>query len=147
PYRTTAANTSGMPSGAPGPDSVVYGAHLSRSLHPTRTSMRLLILVLALGLPMALTACQDTATDEAIEEGAPPGDREDVIGDGEIIDEPGEPEGNLVTGADTHGDGFLSADEFAAAWADRDLTLYDTDGDGLVSQAEFDAYNAAHPDM
>ena len=30
--------------------------------------------------------------DEMIEDGAPAGDMEDVIGDGEIIDEPGEPE-------------------------------------------------------
>ena len=30
--------------------------------------------------------------DERIEDGAPMGDQEDVIGDGEIIDEPGEPE-------------------------------------------------------
>ena len=30
--------------------------------------------------------------DEQIEDGAPAGDMEDVIGDGEIIDEPGEPE-------------------------------------------------------
>ncbi len=32
------------------------------------------------------------AIDERIEDGAPAGDMEDVIGDGEIIDEPGEPE-------------------------------------------------------
>ena len=31
-----------------------------------------------------------------IEEGAPAGDMEDVIGDGEIIDEAGEPEGNVL---------------------------------------------------
>ena len=30
--------------------------------------------------------------DEAIEDGAPAGDQEDVIGDGEVIDEEGEPE-------------------------------------------------------
>ena len=30
------------------------------------------------------------ATDEAIEDGAPAGDMEDVLGDGEIIDEEGE---------------------------------------------------------
>ncbi|WP_420454592.1 hypothetical protein [Rubrivirga sp.] len=30
--------------------------------------------------------------DEQIEDGAPAGDMEDVMGDGEIIDEPGEPE-------------------------------------------------------
>lgn len=32
--------------------------------------------------------------DERIEDGSPPGDAEDVIGDGEIIDEPGEPDAN-----------------------------------------------------
>ncbi len=34
--------------------------------------------------------------DEMIEDGAPPGDREDVIGDGEIIDEPGEPDAGAL---------------------------------------------------
>lgn len=34
--------------------------------------------------------------DEMIEEGAPPGDREDVIGDGEIIDEEGEPDADAL---------------------------------------------------
>ncbi len=34
------------------------------------------------------------AVDEAVEEGAPAGDMEDVIGDGEIIDEEGEPDAN-----------------------------------------------------
>ena len=87
--------------------------------------------ILALALPLALTACQseqadeleDTgdaleeqydeagleeqgdaiedqydaaadAVDERIEDGAPAGDMEDVIGDGEIIDEEGEMEPN-----------------------------------------------------
>ena len=51
----------------------------------------------AVALSMGLMACEETATpptteaeEEAYEEGAPPGDMEDVIGDGEIIDEPGE---------------------------------------------------------
>lgn len=35
---------------------------------------------------------QADAVDEAIEDGAPAGDMEDVVGDGEIIDEPGEME-------------------------------------------------------
>jgi hypothetical protein len=34
--------------------------------------------------------------DERIEDGAPAGDREDVIGDGEIIDEPGEPDAGTL---------------------------------------------------
>ena len=89
--------------------------------------------ILALALPLALTACQSEtaddieatgdaieeqydeaaddleatgdaieaeydeaadAADEAIEDGAPAGDMEDVIGDGEVIDEAGEPEGD-----------------------------------------------------
>ena len=33
--------------------------------------------------------------DEAIEDGAPAGDQEDVIGDGEVFDEEGEPEGGM----------------------------------------------------
>ena len=57
----------------------------------------LFIPALALAFAFGLTACEETATppvteaeEEAYEEGAPPGDMEDVIGDGEIIDEPGE---------------------------------------------------------
>jgi len=57
-------------------------------------------------MPLALAACNETPAEEAeevqeeiIEEEAPPGDSADVIGDGEIIDEPGEPEGGV--GADT----------------------------------------------
>ena len=46
----------------------------------------LILLLLAFMLPMTFTACQESAREEAIEDGAPPGDREDVIGDGEIID-------------------------------------------------------------
>ena len=113
--------------------------------------MRIFIMALALAMPFALAACADSpqeeASEEMMEEGAPPGDMEDVIGDGEIIDEPGEPEGNMFTGADTDGDGMLSADEFGAAWADQDMVGYDTDGDGMVSQAEYDAYMSAHGDM
>ena len=52
--------------------------------------MRAFILTLALSLPLALAACADNPNQEAIDEGAPAGDMEDVIGDGEIIDEPGE---------------------------------------------------------
>ena len=72
--------------------------------------MRKTVFTLALALPLGLAACaeepaadvyEDDATtivdepmseemEEMVEEGAPPGDMEDVIGDGEIIDEPGE---------------------------------------------------------
>jgi hypothetical protein len=103
--------------------------------------------ILTLALPLALAACAESPQEEAMEEGAPPGDMEDVVGDGEIIDEPGEPEGNMFTGADTDGDGMLNADEFGAGWADVDMTTVDTDDDGMVSQAEYDAYMAAHPGM
>ena len=54
--------------------------------------MRNFLLTLALAFPLALVGCADSATEEAYEEGAPPGDMEDVVGDGEIIDEPGEME-------------------------------------------------------
>ncbi len=57
------------------------------------------IALFALGMTLPLTACEETATppmteaeEEAYEDGAPAGDMEDVIGDGEIIDEPGEME-------------------------------------------------------
>ncbi len=36
------------------------------------------------------------SVDEAMEEGSPAGDGEDVIGDGEIIDEPGEPDAGTL---------------------------------------------------
>ena len=36
------------------------------------------------------------AVDETIEDGAPAGDEADVIGDGEIIDEPGEPDADAL---------------------------------------------------
>lgn len=75
---------------------------------------------------------------------------EDVIGDGEIIDEPGEPEGNMMdTGTfadlDTDHDGMINADEFGVWMTDGDMTTFDTDGDGMISQAEYDAYMSAHP--
>ena len=79
--------------------------------------MRAFILTLALAAPLALTACQSDQADaieeqgdavedaydaeaervdEMIEDGAPAGDMEDVIGDGEIIDEPGEPDADAL---------------------------------------------------
>ena len=109
--------------------------------------MRAFLITLALALPLSLAACADSPQEEAYEEGAPPGDREDVIGDGEIFDEPGEPEGNAFLDADTDGDGMISGDEFSAIWVDGDITAYDTDGDGMVSEAELNAYIEAHPDM
>ena len=39
---------------------------------------------------------QAEIVDERIEDGAPVGDRADVIGDGEIIDEPGEPDADVL---------------------------------------------------
>ena len=66
--------------------------------------MRAFILTLALSLPLGLAACADSPQEEMIEEGAPAGDQADVIGDGEIIDEPGEPD------ADVLGDGFTDED-------------------------------------
>ena len=84
--------------------------------------MRAFILALALSLPLGLAACADSPQEEAIEEGAPPGDQADVIGDGEIIDEPGEPD------ADELGDGFTDPD--INADMDGDVEV-DMDGDGM----------------
>lgn len=102
--------------------------------------MKALILFVALGLPFALAACAESPEEEAMEEGAPPGDMEDVIGDGEVIDEPGEPEGNAFMGADTDGDGMINQAEYDAAMGDANMSAYDTNGDGMVSQAEYDAH-------
>jgi len=84
--------------------------------------MRAFILALALSLPLGLAACADSPQEEAIEEGAPAGDQADVIGDGEIIDEPGEPD------ADVLGDGMdmdAMEDSVDASMAG------DADGDGM----------------
>jgi len=74
--------------------------------------MRAFILAVALGL--SLTACADSAEQNAIDEGAPVGDQEDVLGDGEVIDEAGEPEGNMMDGAmsgdSTMGEGPLESE-------------------------------------
>ena len=67
------------------------GTYLANSPHPL-LQMRNFILALALALPLALVGCNDSATDET----AAPGDMEDVIGDGEIIDEPGEPDADAA---------------------------------------------------
>ena len=107
--------------------------------------MRLRILTLALALPFA--ACMSDAEEEAYEDGIPPGDREDVIGDGEIFDEPGEVEGNAFLDYDGDADGYISMDEYNAGIADENMGLYDTDGDGRVSMAEYDAYMMNNPDM
>ena len=79
--------------------------------------MRTLILSLALATPLALVGCQSDEADaveeqgdaiedmydeqadvidETIEDGAPVGDSADVIGDGEIFDEPGEPDADAL---------------------------------------------------
>lgn len=100
----------------------------------------LLLLLLALMVPMTFTACQDSPREEAFEEGAPPGDREDVIGDGEIIDEPGEPEGNMFETYDADRDGFLSEQEYRDGVGDENWAQYDTDGDGRISMDEYRAY-------
>lgn len=107
----------------------------------------LLLLLLALFVPMTFMACQESANEEAIEQGAPPGDQEDVIGDGEIIDEPGEPEGNVFDNYDMDRDGFLSDTEYRDGIGDQNWANYDTDGDGRVSRAEYDAYRANNPTM
>ena len=75
--------------------------------------------ILALALPLSLAACQSEeadaiddagdaieesyddaadAVDEMIEDGAPAGDSADVMGDGEIFDEPGEPDADSLGG-------------------------------------------------
>ncbi len=89
--------------------------------------MRAFILALALSLPLGLAACADSPQEEAIEEGAPPGDQADVIGDGEIIDEPGEPD------ADVLGDGMDGTMSDMDAMEDTlDASMAgDADGDGM----------------
>ena len=91
--------------------------------------MRAFILALALSLPLGLAACADSPQEEAMEEGAPAGDQADVIGDGEIIDEPGEPD------ADVLGDGFT--DEDINADMDGDMEV-DANSDGTVDATEVD---------
>ena len=114
-----------------------------------RTS--LFALALALVLPIGLTACADSPQEEAFEEGAPPGDRADVIGDGEIIDEPGEPDadvlGDGLVGYDTDTDGRLSQAEYDAGIGDANFVTYDTDGDGYIDETEYQVYETRDMDM
>jgi hypothetical protein len=107
--------------------------------------MRIRILTLALALPFA--ACMSDAEEEAYEEGIPPGDREDVIGDGEIFDEPGEVEGNAFLDYDGDADGFISTEEYETGFGDGNMAAYDTDGDGMISMEEYDAYMMNNPGM
>ena len=79
--------------------------------------MRAFILTLALSLPLGLAACQSEQADAiedqgdaiedsydeqadmvdlVIEDTPSPADSADVIGDGEIIDEPGEPDADAL---------------------------------------------------
>ncbi|WP_420454593.1 hypothetical protein [Rubrivirga sp.] len=106
--------------------------------------MRAFILTLALSLPLGLAACADSATEEAYEEGAPPGDMEDVIGDGEIIDEPGEPDADVLGDGlvtyDTDADGMLSEDEYNTGIGDGAFGTYDTDADGFLNDDEYGVY-------
>ncbi len=102
----------------------------------------LLVLLMALMLPLTFTACQDSPREEAMEDGAPIGDREDVIGDGEIFDEPGEAEGNVFDTYDLDRDGYLSDVEYRDGVRDNNMRAYDTDGDGRISRAEYLAYRA-----
>ncbi len=106
--------------------------------------MRAFILALALTFTVGLTACADSATEEAYEEGAPAGDQADVIGDGEIIDEPSEPDadvlGDGLAAYDTDADGMLSVDEYNAGIGDDNFVTYDTDGDGYLNDEEYGAY-------
>ena len=113
--------------------------------------MRGFILTLALSLPLALAACADNPNQEAIDEGAPPGDRADVIGDGEIFDEPGEPDagvlGDGLVGYDTDSDGMLSNDEYDAGIGDGAFGTYDTDGDGFLNDDEYRVYEESVVEM
>ena len=119
--------------------------------HPPASPMRAFTLALALALPIGLAACADDATEEAYEEGAPAGDREDVIGDGEVFDEPGEPDAGVLgdgfTTYDADADGMLNTTEYGDGTNFNGVVMtdYDTDGDGMVSRAEYDAYMVANP--
>ena len=106
--------------------------------------MRTFILALGLTFTLGLTACADDATEEAYEDGAPVGDREDVIGDGEVFDEAGEPDagvlGDGLTTYDTNADGLLSNDEYDTGIGDGAFGTYDTDADGYLNDDEYRVY-------
>lgn len=106
--------------------------------------MRAFLMGLALLAPFALTACADDATEEVYEEGAPVGDREDVIGDGEVFDEAGEPDANVLgdgfTTYDTDADSRLSEDEYNTGIGDGAFGTYDSDADGYLTTEEYGAY-------
>lgn len=114
--------------------------------------MRKLLFALALTFSLGLTACADDATEEAYEDGAPVGDREDVIGDGEVFDEEGEADAGVLgdglvteTGLgtyDTDADGMLSESEYDTGIGDENFGTYDTDGDGFLNDEEYGAYEA-----
>ena len=113
--------------------------------------MRAFILTFALTLPIGLAACGDSATEEAYEDGAPVGDREDVIGDGEVFDEPGEPDANVLgdgfTSYDTDQDSYISEDEYNTGIGDAEFGTYDTDADGRLSETEYSVYETNNMDM
>ena len=113
--------------------------------------MRAFTLALALSLPVALAACADSPTEEAYEEGAPVGDRADVIGDGEIIDEPGEPDADVLGDGfmsyDTDTDGMISEAEYNTGIGDADFGTYDTNADGMLDETEYSVYETNRMDM
>lgn len=99
-------------------------------------------LLLLFAVSFTLVGCADSPREQAIEDTAAPGDQADVIGDGEIIDEAGEPEGNVFLGYDGDADGYLSMEEYTTGIGDTNFAAMDTDGDGRISRAEYDAYMA-----
>ena len=115
--------------------------------------MRAFTLALALALPVGLVGCadDDTAYEEAVEDGAPVGDRADVIGDGEIFDEPGEPDADVLgdgfVNYDTDADGLISNDEYDTGIGDNEFGTYDTDADGFLSEEEYGVYETSRMDM
>lgn len=113
--------------------------------------MRAFTLALALSLPLALTACADSPTEEAYEDGAPAGDRADVIGDGEVFDEPGEPDANVLgdgfTSYDSDTDGMISEDEYNTGIGDNEFSTYDTNADGMLDETEYSVYETNRMNM
>ncbi len=130
--------------GAGGSRTIARAVRLLLLNHPPHATMRAFILTLALSLPLALSACADSAEQNAIDEGAPAGDRADVIGDGEIFDEPGEPDADVLGDGlvtyDTDGDGMISVDEYGTGVGDDNFGTYDADGDGFLNNDEYMVY-------